>query len=84
MQVAVPITYCIGLFPIAAVCGLNTPELDKYEVAVQLPVLGVTINCIGEALLQNGPALVMLGIGGFNTETEIVFESGHKVVLGVD
>ena len=72
------------LFPIAAVCGLNTPVLDTNDELTQLPMLGVTVNCTAPSLLQNGPTFDMLGTGGLDTCTVIVLESGHKLVLGID
>ena len=84
LQVLVPVTYCTGLLPMLANEGVNTPVGLKYGMAVHEPVLGVTLICTAEALLQYGPTMVMEGTTGFRTETAMVLTSGQRVGSGVD
>ena len=44
LQVLVPITYCTMLRPTGLNDGVNKPDWVRYEVAVQIPVLGVTVS----------------------------------------
>ena len=78
------ITCCTALFPITDCDGVKIPFKFIYEVALQVPVLGVTVNCIGEPILHNGPIESILGVGGLSTDTLIVLLSGQTVVLGVE
>src|SRR5687768_15230247 len=82
LQVFVPITYCTALLPIEVNEGVNNPLLVRYGEAVHLPVDGVTVNCTGAPLLQIGPMLLIIGTGGFSTDTPRVYVSGHKVAFG--
>ena len=64
--------------------GVTMPKLLTAELLDQIPPVGLADNTNDVVLLQNGPALVIVGIIVFVTDMFNWVDEGQTVGLGVD
>ena len=78
-----PTEYKTELVPIAAIEGVNIPELDTPPLVVQVPPPGVAINATVGLVLQIGLEGVIVGDAGFTIVAVSVCIAGQLTAVGV-